>query len=204
VRRGTAALSAAALGVAAVALGAVALAAGGGAAQAPDPFVADGDPCCAHPDTWGQVAAGAVGAIALAAVAGGMLAGAVALGFRAAGRELPRWSRMVAIPLATLGLATLAFAVAIVPKLGDARRLPSCDTFRFSEADWRAGGDRQKAAAWGIAKCGTFDGASRAYVQARLGRPKVGGALSGGDYIGYDGLALVFADDRVVNADAGY
>jgi len=28
------------------------------ALQMPDPSVPDGDPCCVHPDTWGEVAAG--------------------------------------------------------------------------------------------------------------------------------------------------
>jgi hypothetical protein len=27
-------------------------------AQQPDPTVPDGDPCCSHPDTWGEVALG--------------------------------------------------------------------------------------------------------------------------------------------------
>ena len=28
------------------------------AAQTPDPSIPDGDPCCGHPDTWGEVASG--------------------------------------------------------------------------------------------------------------------------------------------------
>lgn len=46
------------------------------AAQQPDPTVADGDPCCGHPDTWGEVALGflyaamlILGAVAAAYVA---------------------------------------------------------------------------------------------------------------------------------------
>ena len=46
------------------------------AAQQPDPTVPDGDPCCGHPDTWGQVALGfgwaamlVLGAVAMAYVA---------------------------------------------------------------------------------------------------------------------------------------
>ena len=41
------------------------------AAQQPDPTVPDGDPCCGHPDTWGEVAFGFVwaGMLVLAAVA---------------------------------------------------------------------------------------------------------------------------------------
>jgi hypothetical protein len=31
-------------------------------AQQPDPTVPDGDPCCGHPDTWGEVALGFVSA----------------------------------------------------------------------------------------------------------------------------------------------
>lgn len=46
------------------------------AAKGPDPSVRDGDPCCAHPDTWGEVALG----LAYAAVFG---AGALAVGYLA-------------------------------------------------------------------------------------------------------------------------
>ena len=46
------------------------------AAQQPDPTVPDGDPCCGHPDTWGEVALGfgwaamlVLGAVAMVYVA---------------------------------------------------------------------------------------------------------------------------------------
>ena len=54
--RAFAALAAVALAVAALAGVSLILLGGLIAAQAPDPFVADGDPCCGHPDTWGDVA----------------------------------------------------------------------------------------------------------------------------------------------------
>jgi hypothetical protein len=51
-------------------------------AQRPDPRVPDGDPCCGHPDTWGEVAYGiaygvAIAYVALAIVVAGTLAAAV-------------------------------------------------------------------------------------------------------------------------------
>jgi hypothetical protein len=55
---------------------ALALFSGVVAAQQPDPTVRDGDPCCGHPDTWGEVALGfgwaamlVLGAVAMVYVA---------------------------------------------------------------------------------------------------------------------------------------
>src|ERR671915_109426 len=49
-------------------------------AQQPDPAVPDGDPCCGHPDTWGEVALGLVSAAMFLLGAGAVTYLAVQLG----------------------------------------------------------------------------------------------------------------------------
>ena len=62
-------------------------------AQRPDPRVPDGDPCCGHPDTWGQVAEGMAVGVVFGAVGLGLLAlMAVLLTVALSGRA-PGWAR---------------------------------------------------------------------------------------------------------------
>jgi hypothetical protein len=197
--------------MAAVSLAAVAVAGAGlialsGAvsAQAPDPFVADGDPCCGHPDTWSEVALGVAWSLGLTVIDAVLIAAAVALLWWSATGSWPRRRRLSLIPLSGLLIAVVVFAAALIPKLGEGRDLPDCDSFVFQDADWRAADqDRRLAAAWGIAECGTFDDASRQTVEERLGRPSTEGFLGEQYYLGYDGLDLILEGDRVVQADAG-
>lgn len=81
------------------------------AAQYPDPSVPNGDPCCGHPDTWGEVALGFVYAamLVLGAVAAGYLA--TGLGGYAMSGCLPsrrQWRQ------AGVAAACVAVAVAVV------------------------------------------------------------------------------------------
>ncbi len=48
------------------------------AAQKPDPTAPDGDPCCATPDTWGEVASWVAGTLVVAALDVALLAAGVA------------------------------------------------------------------------------------------------------------------------------
>ena len=60
------------------------------ALQRPDPNPAlDGDPCCAHPDSWGEVAIGGVYFIATAIAAIGLVGGGVILVWSAMGGGVP-------------------------------------------------------------------------------------------------------------------
>jgi hypothetical protein len=49
------------------------------AVETPDPSIADGDPCCGHPDTWGEVAEGIGWGLGAALVDALMFTSAVAL-----------------------------------------------------------------------------------------------------------------------------
>jgi hypothetical protein len=72
------------------------------AAQRPDPTIADGDPCCAHPDTWAEVFLGigfAVGT--LVAVAATIYVAVVLAGYAADG-ALPARRVQIRASCATL------------------------------------------------------------------------------------------------------
>jgi hypothetical protein len=81
-------------------------------AQQPDPTVPDGDPCCGHPDTWGEVALGFVGAAMFLLGAGAVAYLAVQLGcYGVSGRAATnRQWRRAAAAIAYIGLV-LAFIV---------------------------------------------------------------------------------------------
>ncbi len=80
----------------------------------PDPAAADGDPCCAHPDDWGDVAFGAVFTAGLAGVALLLFVLAAALGATAlfgdppSPRRAARWCVPVVAVVVVFGAATFA------------------------------------------------------------------------------------------------
>ena len=82
--------------------------------QRPDPNPAlDGDPCCGHPDTWGDVVVGSVYFAATLSAAIGLLAASTALGMHAATGKSPqlahtRRARLVALYCFCCGLAVPA------------------------------------------------------------------------------------------------
>lgn len=78
----------------------------GVSAQHPDPTVADGDPCCGHPDTWGEVALGFVYAAMFLLGAGAVAYLAVQLGrYAVSGRIVTnRQWRSAAAAVAYIGL----------------------------------------------------------------------------------------------------
>ena len=98
---------------------ATAIAAGGLAAwglsalgETPDPRVEDGDPCCAHPDTWGDIAESAALGAAFTVTAVGMACAAFASARYAATLEPPR---ALAQALGAIGiLLGLGFVVGVV------------------------------------------------------------------------------------------
>lgn len=175
-------------------------------AQAPDPFIADGDPCCGHPDTWGEVATGVAWTLGLIGIDGLLIAGAVALLRWSTSTSWPRRTRLCAIPLAGVLGGVVIFSVVLIPQLDEGRDLPGCDSFVLRQADWRSPDvDRHLATAWGIAECQTFQNASGRAVQRRLGKGRRDTSLGNRNYyLSYDGLDLIFQAGRVVEADAGY
>ena len=81
-------------------------------AATPDPRVPDGDPCCTHPDTWGDIAESAGVGAALAVAAVGMAVAAFASARYAVTSQPPR---ALAQSLAALGiLLVLGFVAALV------------------------------------------------------------------------------------------
>lgn len=86
---------------------------GATSAQTPDPDIPDGDPCCGHPDTWGEVALGFMWTLALAALVGAVLALAAALLARGIRRRRLPLRALAVVPASAALLAALTMAVAV-------------------------------------------------------------------------------------------
>jgi hypothetical protein len=82
-------------------------------AQHPDPTVPDGDPCCGHPDTWGDVALGFVSAAMFLLGAGAVAYLAVQLGrYAVSGRAATnRQWRRAATAVAYIGIVLVLMAI---------------------------------------------------------------------------------------------
>jgi hypothetical protein len=82
-------------------------------AQHPDPTVPDGDPCCGHPDTWGDVALGFVSAAMFLLGAGAVAYLAVQLGrYAVSGRAATnRQWRRAATAVAYIGIVLALMAI---------------------------------------------------------------------------------------------
>ncbi len=171
-------------------------------AQAPDPFVANGDPCCGHPDTWGEVRAGIAWTLALVVVDGLLLSVAVALMSWATRDRWPQPRRLAWIPGGALVAAMIGLTVLIAPQLDEGRTPPDCDAFAFTRSAWHSSDDTtQLDTAYGIAHCGLIDGKTQAEVRRLLGRPA--SRDERGEWWQYRGLAVFFADRRVIRTDVG-
>jgi len=86
---------------------------GATSAQTPDPDIPDGDPCCGHPDSWGEVALGFIWTLALVALVGAVLALAAALLARGIRRRRLPLRALVFVSALTPLLAALTMAVAV-------------------------------------------------------------------------------------------
>lgn len=123
-------------------------------AQAPDPFVIDGDPCCGHPDTWGEVAEGAAWSLGLALLDALLVCVAVTLVAWAATRRRPRLKRLALLPGGALLVTGLVLASLIVPRLDEGVTARPCVSLAFSRAALRSGEDHErKTMAWAVARC---------------------------------------------------
>jgi hypothetical protein len=81
------------------------------AAQRPDPSVPNGDPCCPHPDTWGEVASWSFGALSLASIDALIFTVAVGcLAIAGSGRR-PSWQNLRWIPVGVVGATAALMAV---------------------------------------------------------------------------------------------
>ena len=173
-------------------------------AQAPDPFVIDGDPCCGHPDTWGEVAEGAAWALGLALLDGLLVALAVTLLFWAANRRRPRPKRLALLPGGALLATALVLAVLVVPRLDEAVTAPPCNAVAFSRAAFQSGEDHERRTmAWAVARCDLVRGRTRSQVGRLLGPPRTRARIDRRrTFWDYGTLSVYFTDGRVTDARA--
>lgn len=178
----------------------------GVSAQLPDPSIGDGDPCCGHPDNWGEVAGGLAYTAVLAVVEALILsAGVGLLGWSSSGRQRVG-HRFVAWAMAgTLGAAAVVSAISLVSS-ARAHKLTDCDAFVFRAADWRSTDeDVHRRAAYGVAECGLVSEKTAEQVVAMLGEPyeKVGLGLAPYDrFRWYYDFLEVDVDDKGRAIDA--
>ena len=85
----------------------------------PDPDVSDGDPCCGHPDTWGEILVGGGAVVGLCIAAGAVVALGLALAQWGVVEERPNLRRLALLPLTTAALAATAFGVGLLFALDD-------------------------------------------------------------------------------------
>jgi len=169
--------------------------------QAPDPFIPNGDPCCGHPNSWGEVAEAAVGGVVASAVVGALAGlGASLIWWGARGRWLRR-GRLLLLPAVVAALTSVVVVVALVPILGEGRTPPDCDTFVPRESDWLSSSrDTRLRTAHGISRCGSMDGWRPERVARLLGDPlDERGTPKDGSWT-YDGVSVYFAAGRVEKA----
>lgn len=167
-----------------------------------DPYVMDGDPCCAHPDTWGDVTSGAWGTLAIAAVTGLVLCAAMALLVLAITGRLPPLWRVAVVEAGCVVLGAALVAAMALPHRGEAHARIDCRSFAFDRAAWAAGGPRHDDVARGLDRCHTLHGRTAAQVRALLGPPEGSAPALHSPYLRYPGLEISFAGSRVDDARA--
>lgn len=205
LRRGLAALLGLGLLAAALAGLAVVLFSIGLAAQMPDPQIPDGDPCCGHPDTWGEVAIGLVWGIAYLVIVGMLFSGAAAMLRWASVGRWPSLRRLSWMPAACLMLGLLVVGIGFIPDvIGDSDD-PDCSSFALRPDDLRSpDAERRLHMAEGIAECDLLVNVRQHRVEAMLGKPLSKKRTAGGGvFLDYPNLTLLFENDRVVEATAG-
>jgi MFS family permease len=172
------------------------------AAERPDPSVPDEDPCCGHPDTWGDVAGSAAGAIGGAVAIGLLLSAACGLLWIAVRGRTPRRRWLAAGPLVATLATAVPLAVAIVPHLDEGHARIDCDRFAFDRAAWASGGVKRADVARGLDRCGTLTGARPSTVRGMLGAPDGAAPTLTGRYWRYRDLTVSFARGHVESAVA--
>lgn len=174
-------------------------------ARAPDPFAPSGDPCCGHPATWAEVAAGLAWTIGLVLLEALLVCAAIVLLCWAAKRRRPRLQRLALLPAGAVAAGILVLTAAVVPLLDEGVTPPDCDSFEFDRAAWRSDrSDARNAAAYGVAHCGLVAGRTPSQVRRLLGSPSTHDRANARRiYWDYGGLVVWFADGVVVETHAG-
>ena len=181
------------------------------AVQAPDPFIASGDPCFGHPDGWSDVISGLVTLVIAAAIDAVMLLGAIGLIRSAHGLRPLRRNTWLLAPAITAAAMAVLLAAMIAPKLDEGRTPPDCDGFTVRPGEWKKdGSDASLRLAHGLAHCRLLHGKTPAQVARLTGRPyptQQGVVTHDGapaTYWSFDGLTIFFRNGRVTDARAGY
>jgi hypothetical protein len=89
---------------------------------APDPTIPDGDPCCGHPDSWGEVAFGLMWTFVFVVVEGLILGLVCGLAGYAASGRWPPWRRLALVPVTTVAVAAVLIAIPLLPLLDEGRK----------------------------------------------------------------------------------
>lgn len=177
----------------------------GTAAQVPDPLIADWDPCCGHPDSWGEVAMGVTWGLVCLVIDGMLFAGAAAmLRWANTGRWLSL-RRLSWLPALCLALGFAVVGIGLIPDLVHDTDDPDCSSFDLRPDHLRSSDeDRRLSMAEGIAECGLLVNVRQRRVEAILGRPLGRKRTAGrGIFLDYPNLTLLFENDRLVEASAG-
>lgn len=205
LRRGVAALLGLGLLAAALAGLALVLFSIGLAAQMPDPQIPDGDPCCGHPDTWGEVATGLAWGGAYLVIDGMLFSGAAAMLRWAWVGRWPSLRRLSWMPAGCLTLGLLVVGIGFISGIINDSDDPDCSSFALRAEDLRSpDAERRLRMAEGIAECDLLVNVRQHRVEALLGRPLSKKRTAGrGIFIDYPNLTLLFENDRLVEATAG-
>lgn len=142
----------------------------GFAAQAPDAFVPDGDPCCGTPDTWREVIEATVPAAVVVVVVSLLLALAFALLTWALRQAWPRRRTIAFFP--AISVAALAVILVVVWATDTPRLQADCDGFRLRLGDWQSSSsDGRLRAADAVGRCGVLRQLPASDVTRLLGQP---------------------------------
>ncbi len=197
VVRAGAVLAGVALGLFSLWASLIALLVGGDAFQEPNPFILDGDPCCGHPDDWGEVALGAVSALVAFGIVAAVGTVAAALGFWGSTGRWPRPARLVLLPGGVLVLVVGLIGVAQLVQRPTAVTAAACDPAPVARG---LSGRGRERALLGIIACGTLDGAFLRRADAVLGpgRRSLSGSAIGTETFAYDRVDVDVRAGRVV------
>lgn len=140
------------------------------AAEVPNAFDQEGDPCCGTPDTWGEVAQLAGAAFVLSVIAASLLACAGALLVAVPRGRRPAVRTVVALPAVVVSLLATLLPIAWLVQTPHTRA--SCHGFSVSAGRWRSATvDSRLRTAEALDRCRTLERSGAHRVVRLLGSP---------------------------------